>query len=88
MCQFINETTCHKLKRTILINDQKKVSCMSKTKSVRVKIDDAFTLEQEARVLSAELQTVVKVSEIIEELVKDIEVAKARIKTRINGTSS
>lgn len=83
MCQFNFASVCHKIDISYFYQG----SCMSKTKSVRIKLDDAFLLEQTARELSAELQEVVKVSAIIEELVKEVEVAKERIKTRIKQAS-
>jgi hypothetical protein len=52
-----------------------------KTKSIRARIADAEILEQTCRVLSAELQRQVPVSELINGLMENIESAKERIKT-------
>lgn len=55
-----------------------------KTKSVRARVQDAEILEQTARVLAAELQRQVTVSEVINALMKGLEDAKKEIKKPIN----
>lgn len=58
-----------------------------KTKTIRAKLEDAKTIEQVARELAAELQQVVKVSDVVEEMTRKIEDAKERIKKRISKAS-
>jgi hypothetical protein len=53
------------------------------TKTIRIKEDDAKILEQAVRVLAAELQQEIKLSDLLHELTKEVESAKERIKTRI-----
>lgn len=60
---------------------------MSKTKTVRMKHDDAFLIEQTVRELAAELQTEIKVSDFLTELTKHVPEAKEAIKKRFNKTS-
>jgi hypothetical protein len=50
-----------------------------KTKSIRARVEDAQILEQTCRVLSAQLQRQVPVSELINGLMENIESAKERI---------
>ena len=56
---------------------------MSKTKTWRAKVDDAFIVEQAVRELAAELEQEVNVSELMVELVKGIKDAKERTKEKI-----
>jgi glycerol-3-phosphate dehydrogenase len=56
---------------------------MSKTKTLRAKIADAFLVEQAVRELAAELEQEVHVSELMIELIKGIEDAKKRTKDKI-----
>ena len=58
-----------------------------KTKSIRARLQDAAILEQECRVLSAELQRQVPVSELVNGLMRNLEDAKERIKNT-TGTAS
>lgn len=58
-----------------------------KTKTIRAKLEDAQQIEQVARELAAELQQVIKVSDVVEEMTKDVKNAKERIKKRVNQTS-
>lgn len=60
---------------------------MSKTKTVRAEIDDAFLIEQTARELAAELQQEIKTSMVIKELLGNLEDAKKRIKDKIKNAS-
>jgi helix-turn-helix protein len=53
---------------------------MTKTKTIRVKINDAEKIEQAARELGAELKKEVKVSDVIEELMKGLNNAKKGFK--------
>lgn len=53
------------------------------TKTIRIKIEDAFIFEQASRELAAELQKEVRVSDLLNELTKDVERAKERIKKKI-----
>jgi hypothetical protein len=53
-----------------------------KTKSMRIFVDDALEVERANRQLSVELDRVVNNSEIIAELVKFLDKAKANIKGR------
>lgn len=57
------------------------------TKTIRIEVKDAFVIEQAVRELAAELQQEVRVSEFMEELVKDAENAKKRVKEKIIKTS-
>ena len=58
-----------------------------KTKSIRARVDDAAIMEQECRVMSAELQRQVPVSELINGLMDYLENAKEKIKTTAITTS-
>ncbi len=58
-----------------------------KTKPVRISIENAFAIEQAARELAAELQRDVTVSNIMDELVKDVPNAKERVKRKISEIS-
>jgi len=58
-----------------------------KTKSIRAKVDDAKIIENLSRTLAVELQRNVTVSEIIHELMEDIENAEKRIKDKNGATS-
>jgi len=60
---------------------------MSKTKTLRARLDDAKIIEQAVRVLAAELQREVTVSELIRELVKYVPEASKGIKKRFTETS-
>jgi hypothetical protein len=60
---------------------------MSKTKTIRAKVEDAFLIEQTSRELAAELQTEITVSMLMEELVKYVPQAKEKIKERANYVS-
>lgn len=60
---------------------------MSKTKTVRIKHDDAFIIEQAVRELAAELQAEVRVSDFLTELTKHVPAAKEAIKKRFKKTS-
>jgi hypothetical protein len=51
-----------------------------KTESIRAKVEDAKVLKQECRILSAELQRQVSVSELINGLMEYLESAKEKIK--------
>ena len=53
-----------------------------KTKSIRARIGDVEILEQASRVLAVKLQRKVTVSEIINEIMEDLENAKKRIEKR------
>jgi hypothetical protein len=57
------------------------------TKTIRIKIEDAFIIEQAARELAAELQQEIKVSDLLSELTKDVKNAKERIKNKITKIS-
>jgi hypothetical protein len=57
---------------------------MTKTKTIRVKICDASKIEQAARELGAELKKEVKVSDVIEELIKGLDNAKKGLQERKN----
>lgn len=60
---------------------------MNKTKTIRVKCDDAFLIEQSSRELAAELQKEVSVSDFMTELVKHVENAKESYKKKADGIS-
>jgi hypothetical protein len=60
---------------------------MSKTKTMRIKYDDAFIIEQAVRELAADLQKEITVSDFLSELIKDVEKSKERYKEKINKTS-
>jgi len=60
-----------------------KENSLSKTKTLRAKVDDAFIVEQAVRELAAELEQEVNVSELMVELVKGIKDAKERTKEKI-----
>jgi hypothetical protein len=53
-----------------------------KTESIRARLNDAKILKQECRILSAELQRQVSVSELISEMMEGIESAKKRVKEK------
>lgn len=53
-----------------------------KTKTIRVRIEDAFTIEQAARELSYELKRDVSVGEVFEIVIKKIEESKIKIKEK------
>tara|TARA_B110001452_G_C14923559_1_gene322956 strand:- start:117 stop:296 length:180 start_codon:yes stop_codon:yes gene_type:complete len=58
-----------------------------KTKPVKIKVGDAQKLEQTARELSAEFQQVIRVNDIITELMESLESAKKGIKNKIKKVS-
>ena len=60
---------------------------MNKTKTIRVKCDDAFLIEQSSRELAAELQKEISVSDFMTELVKHAEKAKEGYKNGVIKTS-
>jgi hypothetical protein len=60
---------------------------MSKTKTMRIKYDDAFVIEQAVRELAADLQKEITVSDFLTELSKDVQKAKERYKDKITKTS-
>jgi hypothetical protein len=53
-----------------------------KTKSIRAKIEDAEKIEDATRILAVELRRNVKISEIVEELTKNINEAMENIKKK------
>ena len=53
------------------------------SKTIRIEVKDAFIIEQAVRELAAELQQEVRVSQFMEELVKDAKNAKKRVKASI-----
>lgn len=53
-----------------------------KTESIRAKVDDAETIRQASRELSAELQKRVAVSDLVHEMMECLEDAKKRIKEK------
>jgi hypothetical protein len=53
-----------------------------KTKSIRAKIEDAEKIENATRMLAVELRRNVKISEIVEELTKNIDEAIENIKKK------
>ena len=53
------------------------------TKTMRLSIENAFAIEQAARELAAEMQQDITVSNIMDELVKDVPNAKERVKNKI-----
>jgi len=58
-----------------------------KTESIRARVEDAKILKQECRVLSAELQRQVSVSELVNGLMEYLENAKEKIKNTTEQTS-
>jgi hypothetical protein len=60
---------------------------MNKTKTIRVKCDDAFIIEQSSRELAAELQKEISVSDFMTELVKHAEKTKEDYKNGAVKTS-
>ena len=44
-----------------------------KTKTIRVRTEDAFIIEQRARVLSADMERDITVGEVFKEMIKDID---------------
>jgi len=58
-----------------------------KTKTIRISIENAFAIEQTARELAAEMQQEIIVSQIMDELVKELPNAKERVKNKINKAS-
>jgi hypothetical protein len=58
----------------------KKIGVIMKTESIRARTEDAKILKQECRVMSAELQRQVPVSELINGLMEYLESAKEKIK--------
>ncbi len=57
-----------------------------KTKSIRARLDDAAKIEQASRELAAELQRIVPVSEVVAELMEELENAKERVKSKAKKT--
>ena len=53
------------------------------TKTMRLSIENAFAIEQAARELAAEMQQDITVSNIMDELVKEVPNAKERVKNKI-----
>ncbi len=58
-----------------------------KTESIRAKVDDAETIRQASRELSAELQKRVAVSDLVHEMMECLEDAKTRIKEKNDKVS-
>jgi hypothetical protein len=60
---------------------------MKKTKTIRIKVNDAFVIEQASRELAAELQEEISVSDFITELIKYAEKAKEDYQKKAKGIS-
>jgi len=76
------------IKSYIIRNElAKKRMEIMKTESIRARIEDAKILKQECRVMSAELQRQVPVSELVNGLMEYLESAKEKIKNTTGEVS-